>query len=176
MISATFCILWWSYLHNYGSISSCRAYWDTGGICNHAFQVQCNGGETGKWLSLCCVSESTNTINAWLHHSWPRRQLNHIEIRKLLKAKEWFITQPGTKEISTWFELTGELFFNYLIYGHAKDSSTTTITTPSMPTIVSPPKPSSALEFSKVLSKMAHSTKNLLMTGNGLYGTNTWNL
>ena len=34
-------------------------------------------------------------------------KLTFIEIRKLLKAKDWFITQPGTKAMSTWFNLTG---------------------------------------------------------------------
>ena len=76
-------------------------------------------------------------------------KLTCIEIRKLLKAKEWFITQPGKKDMSTWFNLTGELFSNLLIYGHTKDNFATPIAMPPMTTIVSPPKPSPALEFSK---------------------------
>ena len=49
-------------------------------------------------------------------------KLTSIEIRKLLKAKEWFITQPGTKDMSTWFNLNDELFSNFLIYRHTMNN------------------------------------------------------
>jgi len=81
-------------------------------------------------------------------------KLTRIEIRKLLKAKEWFMTQSGTKDMSTWFELTSESFSTYLISGHAKDTiPPATTTPPPMPTVVSPPKPSAAQEFSKGIKR-----------------------
>ena len=51
-------------------------------------------------------------------------KLTCIEIRKLLKAKEWFITQPDTKDMSTWSHLTSELFSNSLIYCHPNRNAT----------------------------------------------------
>ena len=55
--------------------------------------------------------------------------------------------------MSTWFNLTGELFSNFLIYGHTKENSATPIAMPPMLTIVSPLKPSAALEFSKSIKQ-----------------------
>ena len=40
----------------------------------------------------------------------------------LALKSEWFITEPGTKDMSTWLDHTGELFSNYLIYGYIKDA------------------------------------------------------
>lgn len=54
--------------------------------------------------------------------------------------------------MSTWFNLTGELFSSFLIYGHTKDNFATPIAMPQIPTVVSPPEPSD-LEFSKDIKR-----------------------
>ena len=75
--------------------------------------------------------------------------------------------------MSTWFILTGELFSDFLIYGHTKDNSATPIAMPQMPTVLSPQNHQLPYNFQRVSNEMSHSTKSLLMTANGLYGIGT---
>ena len=72
------------------------------------------------------ILESANTIDD--------EKLTRIEIRKLLKAKDWFITQPGTKPC-----LLGLILL----------VNCSPIAMPPMHTVVSPPKTVAAIEFSK---------------------------
>ena len=47
-------------------------------------------------------------------------KLTKPEVRKLLKAQEWFHTHPDSKGVATWFELDCDSFNAYLINGHHK--------------------------------------------------------
>lgn len=84
-------------------------------------------------------------------------KLTRIEIRKLLKAQQWYKTHPSTtKSVSTWFDLSKETFESFLMNGHEQSQpsvspvATTMVTPqPSTPDLTS----SAVIDFSKSIKR-----------------------
>ena len=48
-------------------------------------------------------------------------KLTRIEVKRLLKAQEWYMTHPDpNKSITTWFNLTSDDFDKFLLNGHSQ--------------------------------------------------------
>ncbi len=76
-------------------------------------------------------------------------KLTKLEVRKILKAQEWFHTHPDNKGIPTWFELDTESFNSYLISGHKAVQPSANDSTLNPPQSPSATASNLALEFTK---------------------------
>ena len=91
----------------------------------------------------------------------PVTKLSKIEIRKLLKAQEWYQNHPSsTKSVATWFDLNKDDFDTFLMNGHEKSQPVAPATSPVTGT-TSDPYSTAALDFSKGIKRDVNQYREL---------------
>jgi hypothetical protein len=110
--------------------------------------LQCNvfsePAESGRLLDAFQALNITNIVDflimeqidfesVILANSQPHN-LSKLEIRKLLKAQEWYKTLPDSnKNVATWLDLTMDAFNTFMMNGHTIVTATIPVSAESLP-------------------------------------------
>jgi hypothetical protein len=79
------------------------------------------------------IMEQIDFESVILVHTQPRNLSKH-EIRKLLKAQEWYKTLPDSnKSVATWLDLTMDAFNTFMMNGHTIVTATIPVSAESLP-------------------------------------------